>query len=267
MARTCAFIAAIAACSWVPAFAADTQVLEQGRALMSGASYYAAVVALEPLLLGQEKSDAQQEAYFLADKACMVMTTEYEYLLILEFEKLHGLSTGKDMEWAKIKTLNRLGAGITWSHMGGTYDYQRAFLRKLVERYPDGSYAPAARFYVIRPGVNDENEVQRELRELRAYIKNYPDLKEKDLARLKIARIYDNLWELLFEGPPGRVFSSGDREKDLKRAADSRMKALAIYRELVKSDKLDAATLKEINDRRAWLKALKPSGRFYIFSD
>lgn len=265
MKQVCVFAAAV--CVWLPAFAAEPQALEQGRALMAGASYYAAVVALDPLLLGQEKSDAQQEAYFLADKACVVMTTEYEYLLILEFEKLHGLSTGKDMEWEKIKTLNRLGAGITWSHMGGAYDYQRAFLRKLVERYPEGSYAPAARFYIIRPGVNDEKEVQRELRELRAYIKKYPDLREKDLARLKTARIYDNLWELLFEGPPGRVFSSGDRKKDLKRAADSRLKALAIYRELLKSDKLDAAALKEIKDRLAGLKALKSSGRFYIFSD
>lgn len=247
---------------------ADFNVLDKSRELMAGTSYYEAVVVMEPLLLQKEKSDAQQESYVIAENALKKLVLE-EFILMREYETLYPIGSGSgpgDMEWEKIKMLNRLGAGITYDRLGGAYDYHHDFLRALVKRYPDSRYAPAARFYNIRPGINEIKEVERELRELSAYINKYPDLKESELARLKIARINDNLWESLDQNgwPP---FSSGDADKDKERAARSRRTALRLYEKLFKSDKLDAATTKEINERYKALKAFKNSGRYYIISD
>ncbi len=261
-----AVIAGLMACS--AGWAKEPAVLEQGRALLAGASYYDAVIALEPLLLQKDKSKAQQEAYIIADKACRKLVLE-EHLLMREYETLYPLGSGTgpgDMKWEKILALNRLGAGITYDGMAGDYDYSYDLLRTLVKKYPDSKYAPAARFYVIRPGINDLAEVERELRELAAYVKKYPGLKEADLARLKTARINDNLWETLGQNgwPP---FSSGDTDKDRERGAQSREKALKQYEKLLKGSKLDAATVKGIGERYKELKAFKISGRYYIISD
>lgn len=85
------------------------------------------------------------------------------------------------MGWEKIKALNRLGAGIIFDHMGGSYDYRYTFLKTLLERYPKSSHAPAAKFYMIQPGQNNIKAVEWELRELNAYIKNIPTSKRRTL--------------------------------------------------------------------------------------
>lgn len=238
------------------------------RQLMSGASYYEAVMVLEPLLLQKEKSAAQQEAYFIAEKALRKLVLE-EYLLMREYETLYPLGSGTgpgDMKWEKIITLNRLGAGITYDSMGGAYDYHHGFLRALLKKYPDGKYAPYAEFYVIWPGRNELPEVEREERELRSYIKKYPERKEADLARLKLARINDNLWDTLYhrDWPP---FQSGDAEKDKSRAEECRRAAMALYKGLLKSRHLSKQDREDVKDRYDGLNSLRHSGRYYIISD
>ncbi|HOI41383.1 MAG TPA: hypothetical protein PK523_00425 [Elusimicrobiales bacterium] len=244
---------------------AETSALEISRSLMAGASYYEAVVALEPLLLGKEKSAAQMEAYHLADLISNKLIGEF--LLIAEFEKLPRTTTYPEhLKWEKIVSLNRLGAGITYDHLCGCYDYHHAFLRTLLERYPDGKYAPAAEFYTIQPGRNELSEVERELKELYAYIKKYPEGKESDKARLKIARINDNLWDLLYHGgwPP---FSSGDKAGDGKRAEACRRIALSLYKGLLKSRHLSPEDLKDVKERYEGLGSLKHSSVYYITYD
>lgn len=247
---------------------AEAPALGISRQLMAGASYYEAVTVLEPLLLQNKKSVAQQVAYTIAEKALRKLVLE-EYILIREYETLYPLGSGAgpgDMKWEKIITLNRLGAGITHDNMAGAYDYHHDFLRALVKKYPDSKYAAAARFYVIRPGINELKEVERELLELHAYIKKYPGLQESDLAKLKLARINDNLWDTLYHGrwPP---FSSGDREKDKARAEEYRRAAMALYKGLLKSRHLSKQDLEDIKDRYNGLNSLKHSGRYYIISD
>ncbi|KAF0124397.1 MAG: hypothetical protein FD189_2434 [Elusimicrobia bacterium] len=235
------------------------------RDLMAGASYYEAVIALEPLLLGKEMSDAQMEAYYLADRISNKLIGEF--LLITEFEKLPSTTTYREyMKWEKIVRLNRLGAGITYDHMCGCYDYHHAFLRTYLEKYPAGNYAPAAEFYTIRPGRNELSEVERELKELYAYVKKYPEGRESDKARLKIARINDNLWDLLYHGgwPP---FSSGDKARDGARAEECRRTSLSLYKRLLKSRHLSPEELKEAKDRYDGLVSLKHSSVYYITYD
>lgn len=244
---------------------AENPALEISRSLMAGASYYEAVVALEPLLFGKEKSDAQMEAYYLADLISNKLIGEF--LLIAEFEKLPRTTTYPEhLKWEKIVRLNRLGAGITFDRLCDCYDYHHAFLRTLLERYPDGKYAPAAEFYTIRPGRNELAEVERELKELYAYIKKYPKGKESDKARLKIARINDNLWDLLYHGgwPP---FSRGDKAGDGKRAEECRKTALSLYKGLLKSRHLSPEALKDVKERYEGLGSLKHSSVYYITYD
>lgn len=247
--------------------AEDGLLLDKSRELMKGASYYEAITTLEPLLLQKEKSDDQQEAYLIADKICDSFVNDYDHLLIREFESIYGSSSGKDMEWEKIKNLNRLGAGITYEHMAGSYDYQYAFLKTLLERYPDSRYAPAARFYMIKPGFNVMKDVERELRELSNYVEKYPDLKESDLARLKIARIDDNLWQILSADYGREQFTGGDRDKDAQRAVKCRLAALKLYQAVLKSKKIDSKTLEEVRVRDGQLKEFKQTNRFWILND
>ena len=247
--------------------AEDASLLDKSRELMKGASYYAAIMTLEPLLLQKEKSDDQQEAYLIADKICGIFVNDYDYLLMREFESIYGLSSGKDMQWEKIKALNRLGAGITYDQMAGSYDYQYAFLKTLLERYPDSPHAPAAKFYMIRPGFNVIKDVELELQELNRYVKKYPDLKESDLARLKIARINDNLWQILSSDYGREQFTGGDRDKDAKRAAKSRLTALNLYKIVLTNKKIDVKTLQEVRERYVDLKKLKLTNRYWILND
>lgn len=242
-------------------------LLDTSRELMKGNSYYLSITTLEPLLLQKEKSDDQQEAYLIADKICDSFVNDYDHLLIREFESIYGVSSGKDMEWEKIKKLNRLGAGITYAHMAGSYDYQYAFLKTLLKRYPDSRYAPAAKFYMIRPGYNEIKDVERELRELNSYLKKCPDLKESDLARLKIARINDNLWQILSADYGREQFTSGDRDKDAKRALRCRLKALKLYQTVLNNKKIGSKDLGEVRERYGQLKELKRTNRYWILND
>lgn len=260
---------ALAVAVFFPGFgrAENISLLDKSKELMNGASYYAAIITLEPLLLQKENSDDQQEAYLIADKICGIFISEYDDLLMREFESIYGTSSGNYMGWEKIKNLNRLGAGITYEHMGGSYDYQYEFLKTLLKRYPDSRYAPAAKFYMIRPGFNETKDVERELRELGNYVKKYPDLKESDLARLKIARINDNLWQILSADYGREQFTSGDRDKDKERATRSRQTALRLYQTLLKSKKIAPQTLTDIGERYAQLKEHKLTNRYWILND
>lgn len=244
-------------------------LLDKSRELMKGTSYYAAIMTLEPLLLQKEKSDDQQEAYLIADKICASFVNDYDYLLVREYDAKFGVSPSDEgyMGWEKIKALNRLGAGIIFDHMGSSYDYRYTFLKTLLERYPESSHAPAAKFYMIQPGQNNIKAVEWELRELSAYMKKYPDLKESDLARLKIARINDNLWQILSADTAGEDFTSGDSEKDKKRAVQSRLIALKLYKVVLKNGKIDLETSKEVRERYSQLKEFKQTNRFWILND
>lgn len=243
----------------------EVSILDKSRELLKGASYYEAITTLEPLLLQKEKSDDQQEAYLVADKICRILI--HDYLLMREFESIYGLSSGKDMEWEKIKVLNRLGARISYSTMAGEYDYNYAFLGTLLNKYPDSRYAPAAKFYMITPGYNEAKDVERELRELKGYVGKYPDLKETDLARLKIARINDNLWQILSEDYGREPFGSGDRDKDAKRAAKCRLEALRQYKLVLNDRKVDENILKGVRTRYGELKGFKRTNRYWILND
>jgi len=219
-------------------------------------------------LLQKEKSVAQQEAYTIAEEALRKLVLE-EYILIREYETIYPIGSGTgpgDMKWEKITELNRLGAGITFDNMAGAYDYHHAFLRTYLEKYPDGKYAPAAEFYTIRPGRNELSEVERELKELYAYVKKYPEGKESDKARLKIARINDNLWDLLYHSgwPP---FSSGNKGRDEARAEECRRTSLSLYKRLLKSRYLSPEELKEAKERYDGLVSLKHSAVYFITYD
>lgn len=254
-----------------PAFvqAEGLSLLDTSRELLKGNSYYAAITTLEPLLLQKEKSSAQEEAYLIANKICTIFINENDDLLILEYDKKFGVSPSDEgyMGWEKIKSLNRLGAEITFDHMGGGYDYTYAFLKKLLERYPRSRYAPAAKFYMIRPGQNSIKAVEWELRELNGYLKKYPDLKESDLARLKIARINDNLWQILSSDYGREQFTGGDRDKDAKRAVRCRQAALKLYRTVLNNKRIDSKDLGEVRERYRQLKEFKQTNRYWILND
>ncbi len=120
---------------------------------------------------------------------------------------------------------------------------------------------------MIKSGYNELKDVERELRELNAYVNKYPDLKESDLARLKIARINDNLWQILSSDYGREQFTGGDRDKDAKRAAKSRLTALNLYKTVLTNKKIAVKTLQEVRERYEDLKKLKQTNRYWILND
>ena len=210
--------------------------LDKAEALITELKFYDALIALEPLLTNDQKSDDQEEALWLANTLCnrlmKSLTNEFH-------EKPRNPSSDYWVEWEKAAALNRLGANITYDEIGGTYRYHYGFLKRLVALYPNSSWRPAAEYYLIQEGYPTPQDIDKTLNALHSYVEKYAKsgLAEVYMAYLDIAHLNHGLWVVLAhpDDPYSRHFeiSSGDPEKDKQRAVRYKAEALKYYAKFI----------------------------------
>ena len=195
-------------------------------------NYYDALLALKPLLTSEQKSDAQEDAFWIAH----VVTLNWEKAIIE-----NGL-WGETID-EKIRVINNFGADF--DNIEIDFGYRCGFLQQLIDRYPESSRRPMAEYYLIQknypvPAVvpQDEGDDDGILDKLHAYIDKYEktDRFEVYMAYLDIAHIHHGLWAVLTYpdepsafGRMGEGYTSTDPEQDKIRAAEHKAEALKYY--------------------------------------
>ena len=238
------FVVTISLMTFTLSFGKTENPLEKSEALITELKFYDALIALEPLLMANEKSENQEKALWIANK----LSKQLSYILsdeIWDTQKqkdpdLREVAYSKVMN--KIKTINNYGARLTYFGMGGGYLYYYGFLKRLVELYPNSSWHSAAEYYLIQEGSPVPQDEQKILKALYAYVKKYEKtgLAELYMAYLDIARINHGLWAFLAhpeDDPFGNAteYSSGDPKKDKELAAVHKAEALKYYAKYIVS--------------------------------
>ena len=212
-----------------PLAAAETRV--------TAGEYYEAILALEPLLMSNQKSDAQEESLWLA------------HTLLVKWERgiIDNASWGKNTD-EKIAILNQLGADF--DNIEINFGYRYGFLRRLIDAYPNTPKQPIAEYALIRSGYpvpqdifdrtgsisSKSSPADKTFSALHAYIEKYKRTGRAEvyMAYLDIAHIHHGLWAVLtFPDHPYvgmfDTFSTGDPETDKKLAEVHRDEALKYY--------------------------------------
>jgi len=225
---------------WGTVFGETENTLEKAEALITELKFYEALVALEPLLVSDEKSEKQEEALWRANMLCKWIPHPFTMeFLNKRIDRKLGFTQSE-----KIERLNRLGAGFIWSEPGGCYVYWHGFLERLLERYPNSRWAPIAEYYLIQKADRFLfQDFDKTLKALHAYVKKYAknEYAEVYLAYLDIARINHGIWACLtypddpyfFGSMMSNPFTSEDAEKDKKRASVCKSQALKYYAKFI----------------------------------
>jgi hypothetical protein len=216
--------------------------LSDAHALVYEDRFIDAYLALDPLLLSDQRSDEQEEALWLAERLCAAIAAQVR--LPTRYEAEHGPPREGHQarrRWQKalidselVGQLNALGAAFQWDELAGGFRYGHAFARQLLAKYPKAKRRQAAEYYAIRPGYNRRERVDVWMAELADYVARYGDsgTLEITLARRSLAGIYGNLWQLLTherainEAAP---FVTDDAEADARRAEKYRQLALRLH--------------------------------------
>ena len=220
------------------AFGETEDTLEKAEALITELKFYEAMVALEPLLMNDEKSEAQEEALWLANMLCVKLME----VLDDELMEVNRQRNPGQVRYAKLEKkvfLNQLGANIAYSELGGTFVYHYGFLKRLLKLYPKSSWCPVAEYYLIGKGYSVAAlDRDKALKALYTYVKKHTKsgLVEVYMAYLDIAAINHGIWSVLAhpeDDPTGFnlifEYTSGDPEKDKERASICKAEALKYY--------------------------------------
>ena len=240
------FVVTICLMTFTLSFGETKRPLEKSEALITELKFYDALIALEPLLTDDKKSEEQEKAFWVANILCerLQEILSDEYLEYYQERKGKGFIKGDlSKEWGKVDILNRLGAGFEWSEPGGVFMYRYAFLKRLVKLYPNTSWRPPAEYYLILEGYDISQSplsIDETLKALDAYVKKYEKsgLAEIYLAYLDLAHINHGRWAFLMhpnvEGPCGPVVSPIKvSEKDKEDAAVLKAEALKYYGKII----------------------------------
>lgn len=221
--------------------------ITKSHKLIETGNYYDALLALKPLLTSDQKSDAQEEALWLAhqlgDKVTGMIDSELQanfHLMVKEgnTDSAHRTETKAFQE--RVKPLNELGACIyDYAEMRGRH-YDKGFLQRLIDEYPNTLKRPFAEYELIftGEGVPRSGVPEDTLKTLYVYIDKYEKTGRVEVYRayLDIAHLHHGLWAVLTypdePGPGGGMgegYTSAAPEKDKKRAAAHRAKALKYY--------------------------------------
>ena len=255
--------------------------IEKCESLIVELEYYDALVALEPLLTDNKKSEDQEKALWLAN----MLSERLEETISSEKWKAQGLKDidKREIEYEKVmnkfKTLNQYGARFSFFEMAGDYLYHYGFLKRLVDLYPNSEWRPAAEYYLIQEGSPIPEDPVTNLELLNDYVKKYEKsgLTEIYLAYLDIAIINHGFWAFLAhpdEDPfgMGEFFSSGDPEKDKIHAAECKAEALKYYAMFILSGFQGKYTEytnlhKEVLEYYKSIKQNKPYGYSFLVID
>ena len=234
------------------AFGNNETLLDKTEVLITELRFYDALIALEPLLVTDQKSEDQEEAFWLANTLCnqlmRSLTDEFREIELDSLWRKFGAElktypnpqrSGVALKWEKVAALNRLRANITYNEIGASYWYHYGFLKRLITLYPNSSWRPAAEYYLIQEGYPTPSDIDKTLDALHSYIEKYAKsgLEEVYMAYLDIAHLNHGLWAVLAhpDDPYSRHFeiSSDDPEKDKQRAARYKAEALKYYAKFI----------------------------------
>lgn len=250
------------------------KTLEKTEVLIAESKFYEAMMALEPLLMTDQKSKDQEEALWYANMLCeelvSTLTTNYHN------EQANTSSDSAPMKREKVKNLNRLGADIYYD--GGelsseSYLYGYGYLKRFIENYPNSPRIPIAEYYLIRSeyfgwsGDTLTGDADEALKALHTYANKYAKngFPEVYKAYLDIAHINHGRWAILtypeeFFGPMDGLPSG----EDLTRAAVCKANALKYYAKFI-ANKYYPDLKKSARKHYIDLIQNKKSGLFFIF--
>lgn len=207
---------------------AQTGITEAEKLITEG-DYYAALLALEPLLISEEKSEAQEEALWLAHQLGEKVAEK-----IREASGWMGpLQRTQEELTEKIRTLNKLGAGFSNSPFDALYYYYDAgFLQQLIDHYPKTPKRAVAEYHLIFRNGAFRDSLSSTLKALYAYIQKYEKTGQVQVykAYLDIAHIHHGLWAVeTFDDWDEGMPLSLDPEDDTKSAEAHKAEAEKYY--------------------------------------
>ena len=150
-----------------PAFGNNDSPLDKAEALITELKFYDALIALEPLLTADQKSEDQEEALWLANTLCNQLRKSLsDEFREIELDSLwrkfrEDQRSGAALKWEKAAVLNRLGADIVYDEIGADYWYHYGFLKRLITLYPDSSWRPAAEYYLIQEDYPTPQDIDK----------------------------------------------------------------------------------------------------------
>ena len=213
---------------------AENPIAEAEKLLLSE-KYYEAILALEPLLISDKKSEAQEQALWLAHqlaKKCVpVMQKEYGYS-----ETLFEVKTSE-----KTRLLDQMVGGNFWDFAIYYYDYGYGFLQRLIDEYPNTPKRPIAEYYLIRKGAVVLGADAETIQAYHAYIQTYEKTGRAEVYMVyrDLAHIHHGIWAALTfpeESDAGLYgfghdgfYSFQDPEKQKATAAAHKAKAETYY--------------------------------------
>lgn len=234
-----AFLVAIAGISLYSYSESETPLAKAEKLILSE-KYYEAVLALEPLLTSEEKSEAQEQALWLAhqlgEKVAEKIENEYFAMPILpeELESKRWDKVAFRAAFKSVKQFNKLGAGIGYSEPGDSFYYDDGFLQRLIDRYPESPKRGVAEYHLIFDGLNipRQENLSLTLSALQAYIETYEKTGRIEVykAYLDLAHIYHGLWAVqTFDNPGCAMAAWLDPEDDPKSAEAHKAEAEKYY--------------------------------------
>ena len=207
---------------------ADIAMTEAEKLIAEG-NYYAALLALKPLLISEEKSEAQEDALWLAHQLGEKVAEK-----IREESGWMGPPQRTQEELSeKIRTLNKLGAGFSNSPFDALYYYYDAgFLQQLIDHYPKTPKRAVAEYHLIFRRGAFRGSLSSTLKALHAYIQKYEKTGQVQVykAYLDIAHIHHGLWAVeMFDDWDEGMPLSLDPEDDTKSAEAHKAEAEKYY--------------------------------------
>lgn len=215
--------------------------IAKAEKLISTEKYYEAILALEPLLMSNEKSEAQEEALWLAHQ----LAKKYEP--VIQNGYWHSKTEAETEFWQKAKAENTrrldvLVGGNFWAGAMYYFGYDYGFLQRLIDEYPDTPKRPSAEYYLIRKGKVVLGYDAGTIQAYHAYIEKYEKTGRAEvyMAYRDLAHIHHGIWAALtfpdksdagmwdgfgYEG----YYSSEDPEKEKATAAAHKAKAEKYY--------------------------------------
>lgn len=221
--------------------------LQKAESLITELKFYEAMIALEPLLITHEKSQAQEQALWIAN----TLGVEVAENITAQQDALrhypdYGRFSDDDPRIQRLrqkhKAVDRLGADIHYNEPAGAYFYQYGFLERLLALYPKSRWTPIAEYYLIHKNRPLEAvDAEKTIPVLLAYVKKYANSGyfEVSLAYYDIARLYHGIWAALAypELDPGvGPYTIGDAANATERAEVCKTEALKHYAKFIVSD-------------------------------
>lgn len=231
--------------------------VERGRLMLDKQEHWAALELFAPCLKDSYSAEKNEHAncLYLGEKAAAevmlsIQRSDCENSDLLRLEKL-GLQPIRNVKYA-----------------GCLYDYD--FFKKLRARFPNSRYRDEVEL-LFRGGCNVYVPLgwrDCERADLR-YIESFPDSLFAAVAKLSLARLYDNLWDHLSDphGPIDLV-GTGNPAEDTAMAEQARYKALLLYDEILRSAsaQISDGDYRMSAARYAELQAKIPGNSFYALS-